>query len=165
VLIAPQSSILYGMRTERPSNHALKLALATLALVALAAAACSGNNSSPASGSPSPGASVVASVTPGSGVQPITAITSYISANGLDGQQLSPTTRSDCPVQEELATPGVSSTLAVGQFCLIAKDVEPEKAMTIVLQLPDTGESWEMKLEYNADVSLWEIKDVNKVNG
>lgn len=157
------------MRTQRPSNHALKLALATLALVALAAVACNGDDSSPASGSPSPDASpdatVISTVTPGSGPQPIEAITSHIEANGLDGQKLSSTTRTDCPVEEALGTPGVTSTLALGQFCIIVKDVEIQKAMTVILELPDTGETWEMKLEFEADVSLWKIKDIDKISG
>ena len=143
----------------------------------MAAVACNGDDSSPASGSPSPEASpnanatvtvtpiVTPIVTPGSGIQPVQAIITYIEANGLDGHQLDLASAADCPIQEMLATPDVTSVLVLGQFCLTAKGVEPQRATTIVLELPDTGEMWEMKLEFDADVSLWKVKDVDKVSG
>lgn len=178
------------MRRQRPSNRTRGLAQAVVVavLVVLAAVACNGDGTSPAGGSPAPDASpspeaspseaspspdaspsadatATPSIPPGSGRQPIDAITSYIAANGLDGQELSVTTREDCDPQGPLATPGVTSTLALGQFCIIAKDLELEKAVTIVLDLPDTGETWEMKLEFDAETSLWEVKEVDKTSG
>jgi hypothetical protein len=58
------------------------------------------------------------------------------------------------PSKEAPATVGVASSPVWGHFSLIPKDVEPENAMTIVVGLPDNGETSEMKLEFGTDVSL-----------
>lgn len=151
------------MRTQRLNNHPLKLALAVLALVALAAVACNGDDSSPADGSPS------AAVTAGSGDSPILAVATYIDSGHLDGHQLDINRKAECslePVQTVTAgTPTTLSRLYLAQFCLTSEDWFPDKATTIIVDLPDTGESWEMKLELDSEVSLWKVKDVKKVSG
>jgi hypothetical protein len=161
------------MRTQRLNNHPLKLALAALTLVALAAVACNGDDSSPADGSPSPDGSPTSAftpvVTPGTGEVPLQAVGNYIEIYGLDGHRLDTSRVADCPaeaIQTVVAgTPTIVSRLALNQFCLAAKDFEPDKAITVIVDLPDTGKSWEMKLEFDSEVSLWEIKDVKKVSG
>jgi hypothetical protein len=45
--------------------------------------------------------------------------------------------------------------MALTALALVAlAAVEPENAMTIIVELPDTAETSEMKLEFGADVSL-----------
>ena len=152
------------MQTQRLKSQMPTLALAALALVALAAVACNGNgdDSSPADGSPS------TTVTPGSGDSPAVAVGTYIDANGLDGHKLDLSRQAECPlepVQTVIAgTPTILSRLFMGQFCLASKDWEPDKAITIIVDLPDTGERWEMKLEFDSEVSLWNLLDVKKVS-
>ena len=145
------------MRMQRLKNHPLKLALAALALVALAAVACNGDDSSPADGSPS------------AGDTPIMAVANYIDSGHLDGYQLDINREADCtlePVQTVTAgTPTTASRLYLAQFCLTSEDWFPDKATTIIVDLPDTGESWEIKLELDSEVSLWKVKDVKKVSG
>ncbi len=144
-----------------------------MALATLATVACNGDESSPADGSPSDGASPTTTftpiVTPGSGATPIQAVGTYIDANSLDGHPLDLSRNAECPlepVQTVVAgTPTILSRLGLGQFCLAAKDYEPDKAITVIVDLPDTGESWEMKLEFQGDSSLWTIEDINKTRG
>ena len=160
------------MRTQRLNNHPLKLALAALALVALAAVACNGDDSSPVGGSPSPDASPNAAftpvITPGSGDSPAVAVASYIDANSLDGHELDLSRETECPLEPvqtvTAGTPTIVSRIGLGQFCLASKDFVPDKAITIIVDLPDTGERWEMKLEFDSEVSLWKIEDVKKVS-
>ena len=150
------------------NNRALGLALAVLALVALAVAACNGD-SSPDGGSPSPGASPTAAITPGSGTSPAQAVATYIDANTLDGYELDLSKQTECPLEPAqtvvAGTPTIVSRVGLGQFCLAAKDWEPDKAITVIVDLPDSGESWEMKLEFDSETSLWTLKDVKKVSG
>jgi hypothetical protein len=164
------------MRTQRLNNHPLKLALAALTLVALAAVACNGDDSSPADGSPSsnaspspdgsPTAAVTPIITPGTGE---VAVGSLIEVNGLDGHRLDTSRVADCPaeaIQTVVAgTPTIESRLALNQFCIAAKDFEFDKAITVIVDLPDTGEVWEMELEFDADLALWKVQDVKKVSG
>jgi hypothetical protein len=156
------------MQTQHLNNRTLKLFLTAVALVALAAVACNGDDSSPAGGSPSPDASpnpaFTPVITPGSGLTAAQAVGTYIDANGLDGHQLDWTRQEECPLEEVIGTPGVESRLYMAQFCLTPMNVVPEKTMTIVVDLPDTGETWEMKLEFDADISLWKVKEVDKVS-
>lgn len=153
-----------------------RLALVALALMALAAVACNGDDSSPTGGSPSPHTSpepspgtVTPDVTADAGETPAQAVATYIDTVGLDGQQLDLSRMADCPkdaVQTVVAeTPTVVSRIALAQFCLALKNWEPDKAVTIIVDLPDSGESWEMRLEFDSDVSLWKIEDVKKVSG
>ena len=177
--VTSKSGIFYDMLTQRLNNRTLMLALAGVALVALAAVACNGddsrqpdaspNASATPSGSPSPdaspGATVAPVVTPGSGPTPVQAVATYIDDDGLDGHRLDLTKQAECPLEAVIETPTVTSRISLGQFCLTAMNVVPEKAMTIVLDLPETGDTWEMKLEFDADVSLWKVKDVDPVSG
>ncbi len=150
-----------------------RLALTALALVALAAVACNGDDSSPADGSPSPDSSPTASVTPvitpGTGESPLQAVGTLIEVNGLDGHRLDASRVAECPVEAiqtvVAGTPTIVSRLALNQFCLAAKDYEPDKAITVIADLPDTGEVWEMELEFDPDLALWKIQDVKKVSG
>ena len=138
----------------------------------MAAVACNGDDSSPVGGSPSPDASpngaVTPGVTPGSGDTPIVALGTYIDAGSLDGHQMDLSKQTECPlepVQTVIAeTPTILSRLSMGQFCIASKDWEPDKAITLIVDLPDTGEAWEMKLEFDPEVSLWKIEDVKKVS-
>jgi len=162
---------LYDMGRQRLKNHTLKLALAGVAIT-LAAVACNGDDSSPTDGSPSPDASPNAAftpvITPGSGDSPVVAVASYIDANSLDGHELDLSRETECPLEPvqtvTAGTPTIVSRVGLGQFCLASKDWEPDKAITVIVDLPDTGESWEMKLEFEADVSMWKIKDIAKVS-
>ncbi len=167
-----KSGIFYDMRTQRLNSHMPKLAVAWVALVTLAAVACNGDESSPVSGSPSPGASPVADVTPvvtpGSGADPIQAVATYIDVIGLDGHRLDNSRQAECPLEPvqtvTAGTPITMSTLYLAQFCLTSQDWQPEEATTIIVDLPDTGEAWEMKLELDSEVSLWKVEDINKVS-
>jgi hypothetical protein len=153
------------MCPQRPSNRLFWVTLAAVALLTAGAVACNGDDSSgdPPSPAGSPGATTVTTTpTPGTGVQPINAILSYLQANSLDGHELDLDTETDCS-RDTLATPGVTSTVNLGQFCLTSKDVVPQESLTTIIQLPDTGETWEVKLEFDADVSLWMIKDIDKI--
>jgi hypothetical protein len=175
--VSSESGIFYDMRRTRLNSHTLKLALVGAALVTLAAVACNGDDSSPVDGSPSPGASpdgavtpvVTRAITPGSGNSPAEAVGTYIDANALDGHQLDLSRETECPlepVQTIVAgTPTIVSRIGLGQFCLASKDWEPDKAITVIVDLPDTAESWEMKLEFDADSALWTIQDVEKTRG
>ena len=133
-------------------NRTLALALAALALVALAAVACNGDDSSPADGSPS------ATVTPGSGDTPGVAVGTYIDAGRLDGHQLDIDRKTKCPLESvqtvTAGKPTIGSRVSLAQFCLASMDFVPDKSITILVDLPDTGESWEMKLEFDSEVSL-----------
>jgi hypothetical protein len=169
MFIMSNSGIFYNMRMQCLNDQTFKLFLVAVAFVALAAIACNG---SPANGgSPSTEASPVAGQTPlvkpspGSGYEPIQAILSYGETTGFDGLRLDANVQTDCPLTDLLGTPGVASTMALGQFCVVFKDVAYQKATTAVLQLPDTGESWEMKLELDSEDSLWKVTSVNKVGG
>lgn len=147
----------------------LRLVLAGMAFVALAAVACNGDDSPPDSGSPSADTSPGVAVTPGSGATPAVAVGTYIDAGRLDGHQLDLSRQTECPlgpVQTVTAgTPTIISRIGLGQFCLATKDWEPDKAITIIVDLPDTGEAWEMKLEFDSNVSLWNVRDVEKISG
>ncbi len=155
------------MRIERLKNRTLHLALTAVALVALAAVACNGNgggdrdDSSPTDGSPT------TNVTPGTGDTPGMAAGTYIQDIGLDGHFLDLSRQVECPlepVQTVVAgNPTIISRIALGQFCLSTKVPEADKALTFLAQLPDTGETWEMNLEFDDEVSLWKVKDVKKI--
>lgn len=163
------------MRSQNSNNRLFWLALAAGFLLVLGAAACDGDDSSP-SGPPSPVGSpeITPVVTPGSGLSPIQAVGTYISANGLDGHplDLSPEARADCPLEEATAVPSpVPGTLTpvtrlfLGQFCISLRDYEAEKSTTVVVELPGTDEVWEMKLEFDSDLALWKVHDVDKTSG
>lgn len=163
------------MRRQHPSNHALKLTLAALALLGLTAVACNGDNSSPAngspspaSGSPSPATSPVATppggFTPGTGYSPIQAVGTLLQLEGLEGHQIDASRLADCPVEEIIGTPDLVGRFAVAQFCMIVKDLVPDESVTIILDLPDTGDTWDVRLEYDADTLLWEIKTLEKIS-
>jgi hypothetical protein len=189
VLLTVKSGIFYYMETARSNSHGFKLALAAVALVALAALAaiaCNDDDSSPANGSPSPDASPDASpnaspdaspdaspsatttgaITPVSGPLPIHAIINYLQNNGLDEHKLDLdlTEQTVCPSSAQLETPEATSTLTLGQFCLIFIGADPEMVITIV-ELPDTDTAWEMNLEPDADASQWKVTDVDKIRG
>lgn len=159
------------------------MGVAALAVVALAAVACDGGGDSPSSPTPA-GATPV--ITPGSGISPAQAVGTYISAKGLDGHELELNTLADCPLEEtpdtatpegtpsdEPASPTPTSTpqiqlvsrAALGQFCLTIEDLQLEDSVTVIVELPDTGETWDMKLEWDSDASVWQVKDVEKVSG
>ena len=170
--VTSKSSIFYDMRRQCLNNRALGLALAVLALVALAVAACNGD-SSPDGGSPSPGTTpnggLTPVITPGSGASPAQAVGTYIDANTLDGYELDLSKQTECPLEPAqtvvAGTPTIVSRVGLGQFCLAAKDWEPDKAITVIVDLPDSGESWEMKLEFDSETSLWTLKHVKKISG
>ena len=172
MLITTRSGIFYSMRTQRLSTQISRLALAALALVALTAMACNGDDSEPVDGSPSPAdsprPSPNPSVTPGAGDTPVTAVGTYIDTIGLDGNHLDLSSETECPLSEVqtvvAGTPTLISRISLYQYCLASKDWEPDKAITVIVDLPGSGESWEMKLDFDAEVSLWTVKDVSKVN-
>lgn len=157
------------------------LGVAAVAVVALAAVACDGSGSG---GSPSPDASpggATSVITPGSGTSPAQAVGTYIITNGLDGHKLDLNTLADCPLEDAPVTPELGETpsdeptpsgtvqqvsrASLSQFCLTLIDFLPEESVTIFVDLPETGEVWTMKLEFDSDDSLWKVKDVDKVSG
>lgn len=175
--VCSESGIFYDMRRKHLNSHTLKLALAGVALLTLAAVACNGDDSSPLDGSPTPGASpdggvtpvVTRAITPGSGNSPAEAIGTYIDANRLEGHPLDLSRQTECPIEPVqtvvAGTPTIVSRIGLGQFCIASKDWEPDKAITAIIDLPDTAESWEIKLEFDADSALWTIQDVEKTRG
>jgi hypothetical protein len=159
------------MQTQRSNSNPLWLALAVVALLAAGAAACDGDDSTVDSPSPvgSPGITPV--VTPGSGVSPIQAVGTYVATNGLDGHalDLAPEAQANCPIVEATptstdtpGTPTPVSRLFLGQFCITISDFEVEESATALVELPDTDEAWQMKLEFDNDDALWKVKDVDK---
>lgn len=138
------------------------LTLAALALVAVAAVACDGGDSSSPGDSASPQASPIG--TPGTGAVPIQAVLSYIEAEILDGQAIDTTRKADCPLEETAVAGEVNSRLSAGQFCLTTKDFVPDQSLTIIAELTDTGETWDMSLEFDSEAALWIVTDVEKIS-
>ena len=167
------SGIFYSMGTLCLNSQILRLALAALTLMAVMAVACNGDDSEPDGGSPSPVGSPRPSpnpsVTPGVGDSPAVAVGRYIDAYGLDGHQLDLSQEAQCPLEAvQTVTAGtatITSTIAMGQFCLASKDWVPDKAITVIIILPGTDEAWEMKLDFDNEISLWKVKDVEKTSG
>jgi hypothetical protein len=165
------------------NNQMPRLALTALAFVVLAAAACNGDNSpsgddsTPAGGSPSPEASpdvaVTPIITPGLGHSPTQAVGTYVAINGIDGHQLDTSgVVADCPMVEPTVTtspiagpPEMVSSIFLGQFCISIREYEAETSATAIVELPTTDESWEMMLEFDREVNLWKVEDVEKVSG
>ena len=127
-------------------------------------------NASATSGAPSPGASPQASPVPTFTAIPdvsngsiIEAVGSYTKNEGLDGTHLDSNTVANCQVLQ-VTTPTATQRLAMGQFCLSLKSLEPGTAK-VLMELPETDEAWELEVEYEADSYQWRVANVDKVRG
>ena len=164
------------MRRQHLNNHALAAAV-IVAILAVAAMACGGDDASPSDATPSDGsptsdATVTSVITPGAGANPVLAVGTYVFEHGLDGHELSqdPEEHAECPpggavITTVPGTPTLVPRIFLGQFCLTPQDAAPESETTIILDLPDTGEAWEFKLEFDSEDSQWKVTDVDKISG
>lgn len=156
------------MLMQRLSDYQLKIALigAAALVMILALAAC--NSDGPdRSGPPGPDETQV--FEPGFGAGPVHALATYLDANDLDGHTLQTGMLADCMIRDftrtpVTGTPPAMARVALGQFCIDVRDLVHDESARLVIQLPDTGETWEAAVRWDADGFRWELTDINRIS-